>query len=159
MTTVRCTSIAGQTRRPASRRTGSPPLKGRTGLRTSDSTGRPSRTSIGPGRYRTSNESERARGPKGQERHTQHTPSAGSSERLAAEGPFDAGPFAWAPALLPFAPGGERTGRRALVAILVAWVPLAILSALEGLAVGPTRHESFLLDFVADGRDVVGAPR
>jgi hypothetical protein len=37
-------------------------------------------------------------------------------------------------------------------------VPLAILSALEGLALGPTRHESFLLDFAAYGRYVVAIP-
>ncbi len=37
-------------------------------------------------------------------------------------------------------------------------MPLAILSALEGLALGPTRHESFLLDFAAYGRYVVAIP-
>jgi hypothetical protein len=37
-------------------------------------------------------------------------------------------------------------------------VPLAILSALQGLALGPTRHESFLLDFAAYGRYLVAIP-
>lgn len=59
---------------------------------------------------------------------------------------------------MPFAPRGEQAGRRALLAILVAWVPLAILSAVQGLALGPTRHESFLLDFAAYGRYVVAIP-
>ena len=84
--------------------------------------------------------------------------SGGRSQRLAADDPFDDGPFAWAPYLLPFAPRPEPAGRRALVAILVAWVPLAILSALEGLALGRTRHESFLLDFAAYGRYVIAIP-
>jgi hypothetical protein len=73
-------------------------------------------------------------------------------------GAFDDGPFAWAPDLLPFAPRGEEAGGRALIAILVAWVPLAVLSALQGLALGATRHESFLLDFAAYGRYVVAIP-
>jgi len=37
-------------------------------------------------------------------------------------------------------------------------VPLAILAAIEGLALGPTRHESFLLDFAAYGRYLVAIP-
>lgn len=59
---------------------------------------------------------------------------------------------------MPLALRGEQAGRRALVAMLVAWAPLAILSALQGLALGRTRHESFLLDFAAYGRYIVAIP-
>src|SRR2546423_317242 len=87
------------------------------------------------------------------------TRSAGSSDRSSPGDPFDAGPFAWARYPLPLAPRcAGRAGRHALVAMLVAWAPLAILSAIQGLAVGPTRHESFLLDFAAYGRYFVAVP-
>jgi hypothetical protein len=78
---------------------------------------------------------------------------AGSSD------PFEAGPFSWARDPLPIAPGpARRAGRRALATALVAWAPLAVLSALEGLALGPSAHESFLLDCAAYGRYLVAAP-
>jgi hypothetical protein len=42
--------------------------------------------------------------------------------------------------------------------MLVAWAPLAVLSALQGLALRPNGRESFLLDLSAYGRYVVAAP-
>ena len=66
----------------------------------------------------------------------------------AADDPFGAGPFAWAPHRLP----GWLARHRVALAALVAWVPLAILSAIEGLALGPTRRQSMLLDYAAHGR-------
>jgi hypothetical protein len=57
---------------------------------------------------------------------------------------------------------GGTTGRailfRALGAILIAWVPMAVLSAVEGLALGPTRRESFLLDVAAYSRFLIALP-
>jgi hypothetical protein len=57
---------------------------------------------------------------------------------------------------------GGMTGRaillRALGAILIAWVPMAVLSAVEGLALGPTRRASFLLDVAAYSRFLIALP-
>lgn len=54
--------------------------------------------------------------------------------------------------------GRHRLGLAALYAMLVAWVPMAILSALEGFAIGPTRLESFLMDFEVNVRFLVTVP-
>jgi hypothetical protein len=57
---------------------------------------------------------------------------------------------------------GGTTGRailfRALGAILIAWVPMAVLAAVEGVALGPTRRESFLLDIAAYSRFLIALP-
>ena len=55
-------------------------------------------------------------------------------------------------------PGKRRLGLAALYAILVAWAPMALFSAAEGLAIGPTRLESFLMDFEANVRFLVTVP-
>src|SRR5262245_11191752 len=81
------------------------------------------------------------------------TPSAGNFD------PFDAGPFAWAPRPLPISPACDmRAGRRAVITALVAWAPLAVLAAIQGLALRADPHESLLLDFAAYGRYLVAAP-
>ena len=93
-------------------------------------------------------------------------PSAGSSERPRwanwpgrAADPFDLGPFRWAPHPLPLAPALKgRVFVRGFVTALVMWVPLAILSAVQGLAMGRSPAESFLYDYMAYGRYLVAAP-
>lgn len=55
-------------------------------------------------------------------------------------------------------PGERRLGLAALYALLVAWVPMMLLSAAEGLAIGPTRLESFLMDFEVNVRFLVTVP-
>ncbi|HSA55653.1 MAG TPA: hypothetical protein VLE53_08100 [Gemmatimonadaceae bacterium] len=73
--------------------------------------------------------------------------------------PFDGGPYERLPA-----PLGRRgtdlrvLRRRAIAAVLVTWVPLAVLSAVQGLAIRPNVRESFLLDISAYGRYVVALP-
>lgn len=42
--------------------------------------------------------------------------------------------------------------------VLVAWVPMAILSALQGLVLGPKRMESFLMDFEVNVRFLLTVP-
>jgi hypothetical protein len=42
---------------------------------------------------------------------------------------------------------GPSIGRRFVGFLLITWVPLLILSLLEGRALGPTPQESLLLDF------------
>src|SRR3954447_446648 len=80
-------------------------------------------------------------------------PSVGSSS------PFDAGPFAWAPHPLPLAAAsGRGVLSRVLIAACISWVPLAILSAMEGLAFRSDPHESFFLDFGAYGRYLIATP-
>ncbi len=72
-----------------------------------------------------------------------------------SEFPFDGARF-------PPPLGGGTSGRtillRALGAILIAWVPLAVLSAVDGLALGPTRRLSFLLDVSAYARFLIALP-
>lgn len=55
-------------------------------------------------------------------------------------------------------PGKRRLGLAAFYAILVAWVPMALLAAAQGLAIGPTRLESFLMDFEVGVRFFVTVP-
>ncbi|MGA3210873.1 MAG: hypothetical protein ABSD20_06160, partial [Terriglobales bacterium] len=43
-------------------------------------------------------------------------------------------------------PAGFTIGQKALLSILATWVPMLVLAALQGFALGPTRAESFLLD-------------
>lgn len=74
--------------------------------------------------------------------------------------PFDAGPYARlrAAARLP-APGEGGGGRRALAAFAVAWAPLLLLAAGEGVALRPGHpRESFLLDLSAHARYGVALP-
>ncbi len=55
--------------------------------------------------------------------------------------------------------GEDPSVRRRTIAFLaITWVPLLILSALEGHALGPTPRESFLLDFAAYARFFVAVP-
>jgi len=55
-------------------------------------------------------------------------------------------------------PGKHRLGLAALYALLVAWVPMALLSVADGLAIGPTPLESFLMDFEVNVRFLVTVP-
>lgn len=55
-------------------------------------------------------------------------------------------------------PGERRVRRRALLAALIGWVPLAVLAAVEGHALGDTPLESFLLDFATYARFLIAVP-
>jgi hypothetical protein len=73
--------------------------------------------------------------------------------------PFDTGPFA--PLLAPLTsahPRAASVGRRALLAAAVAWVPLAVLAAVQGYALSDTPRESLLLDLSAYARFLVALP-
>jgi hypothetical protein len=85
---------------------------------------------------------------------------AGSTASAAFEFPiFTGGPLYRLQQRIRVAqPGRRRLGLAALYALLVAWAPMAILSALEGLAIGPTRVESFLMDFEVNTRFLVTVP-
>jgi hypothetical protein len=54
--------------------------------------------------------------------------------------------------------GRGRMGLRVLIAVLISWVPLLLLAAAQGLAIGPTRLESFLMDFAVNVRLLVVVP-
>ena len=51
-----------------------------------------------------------------------------------------------------------RMGLRLLISVLISWVPLLLLAAAQGLAIGPTRLESFLMDFAVNVRLLVVVP-
>jgi hypothetical protein len=53
---------------------------------------------------------------------------------------------------------GLSIPRRIAWCIALTWVPLLILSVVQGRALGPTPRESFLLDFAAYGRFLIGLP-
>jgi hypothetical protein len=78
---------------------------------------------------------------------------------LSAADPFDAGPYARLQAALG---RGHlwvaRAGPRALAVAAIAWLPLLVLAALQGLALRDRPHESLLLDLTAYARYVVAAP-
>lgn len=72
---------------------------------------------------------------------------------------FDAGPFYRLEEKLALVREGERrSGRRVLFAVLIAWIPMLLFSAAQGLAIGPTRLESFLMDFDVNVRCLVSLP-
>jgi hypothetical protein len=48
--------------------------------------------------------------------------------------------------------------KRILFAVLATWVPMVILAAVQGLALGPTRSQSFLLDPAMYARFLVALP-
>src|SRR6185369_7709303 len=73
--------------------------------------------------------------------------------------PFDAGPYnrfqSWLGLIKSDAPS---VGRRAALVVFIAWVPLVVLSAAQGLALGPTPQESMLLDVAAHARYLIALP-
>ena len=72
--------------------------------------------------------------------------------------PFGTGPFQALLHRLGLRSGSDgATGRRAVLSVLVAWVPLVILAQLQGLAVG-TSQASLLQDFAAYARFLVAVP-
>lgn len=73
--------------------------------------------------------------------------------------PFDAGPFGWAPHRPPLTPSWQTpVWRRTTATVLIAWVPVVVLSALESLWHGSPLRESALFDPAALGRYLVAAP-
>jgi hypothetical protein len=73
--------------------------------------------------------------------------------------PFSAGPYSRLQSSLGLIKSDAlRVGRRALLVGVVAWVPLVVLSALEGLAIGPDPRESMLLDIAAHARYLLALP-
>jgi hypothetical protein len=73
--------------------------------------------------------------------------------------PFGAGPYHRILASLGLIRSDAlRVGRRALLLGVIAWVPLVLLSAFEGLALRPDPRESMLLDVAAHARYLIGLP-
>jgi len=54
--------------------------------------------------------------------------------------------------------GRKRRGFCVLLVLLIGWVPMLLLAAAQGLAIGPTRLESFLMDFSVNVRFLVTVP-
>ena len=54
--------------------------------------------------------------------------------------------------------GKRRLGLIALYSVCIAWAPMALLAAAEGLAIGPTRLSSFLMDFEVNVRFLIALP-
>src|SRR5574341_1450488 len=48
--------------------------------------------------------------------------------------------------------------RRAILFVLITWLPLLVLSALQGVAVGNTVKVPFLFDIAANTRFLIGGP-
>src|SRR6476660_8597464 len=78
--------------------------------------------------------------------------------------PFDAGPYS----RLQQAIGLLRRGtlrrdrwterRRAIIIASIAWIPLVVLSAIQGVAIGETASQSLLFDFGVYSRYLVAIP-
>ena len=85
------------------------------------------------------------------------TPSASNAPTSFAL--FDGGPiYRLEEKLSLVRDGRRRRGYWVLIALLVCWVPMLLLSAAQGLAIGPTRLESFLMDFAINVRLLVTVP-
>ncbi len=54
--------------------------------------------------------------------------------------------------------GRSLVARRIVLIVLVIWAPLVVLASAQGLALGPTRLESLLMDFAANVRFLVTVP-
>jgi len=54
--------------------------------------------------------------------------------------------------------GNRGLGLIALYSVCIAWAPMALLAAAEGLAIGPTRFSSFLMDFAVNVRFLIALP-
>jgi len=54
--------------------------------------------------------------------------------------------------------GKRGLGLIALYSVCIAWAPMALLAAAEGLAIGPTRFSSFLMDFAVNVRFLIALP-
>jgi hypothetical protein len=83
-----------------------------------------------------------------------------TSDTCAASFPlFEGGPFAKVHAALRL-DGVERrhTWRKIFAAVLVTWVPLVVLAAVQGHAIGPTWRDSMVLDVAMLARFLVAVP-
>ena len=81
------------------------------------------------------------------------------ASQSAPPDPFCAGPFPWLQSILPRGRDAKhRAYLHALIAMAVAWVPLALLTTAEGYALSVNPRESFLFDISAHGRYLVALP-
>ena len=72
---------------------------------------------------------------------------------------FEAGPYAWLPAVLPIGNAiHHRVWGLALLAAVLGWLPLLLLSSVEGLVLSANPHESFLTDLSSYGRYAIASP-
>jgi len=82
-----------------------------------------------------------------------------AEDQLTSAGPLEAGPFIHYLKLAGL--GGieaNRVARRAVLAALIAWLPLVALAAVQGLALRPDPRESLLLDVSIAARYLLALP-
>jgi len=82
-----------------------------------------------------------------------------AQDRSTLTGPLEAGPFV--EYLRSTGLGGveaTRVARRAVLAAMVAWLPLVALAAMQGLALRPDPKESLLLDVSIAARYLIALP-
>jgi len=73
--------------------------------------------------------------------------------------PFDAGPYVRLQSSLGLIQAESlHVRRRAVMAALLAWLPLLILSSIDGRAIGATRQESMLMDIAVHARYLLALP-
>jgi hypothetical protein len=83
----------------------------------------------------------------------------GNDTSTYASSLFSGGPPDGLKSWLGFTPTGEpRFVRRAVIAVVIGWVPLALLTAARGDLIRPGMEESFLLDFGVHTRFLVATP-
>src|SRR6516225_9314452 len=84
------------------------------------------------------------------------------SEELAAHGgavPFQNGPpYRFQSWLGLIRAGNPRVSRRAILAVAIGWLPLALLTLLHGDFMRPDHQNAFILDFGAHARFLIAAP-
>lgn len=72
---------------------------------------------------------------------------------------FDSGPLLrWEKRLRLVKPGRQLNARRALLVVVIAWVPLAVLAAAQFLISGDESAKSFFSDFAVNARFLMALP-
>lgn len=72
---------------------------------------------------------------------------------------FDGGPLLrWEQKLRLVKPGRQLNARRAVLAVVIVWVPLAVMAAVQFLVSGDESAKSFFSDFAVNARFLVALP-
>ena len=84
------------------------------------------------------------------------TPLIANADELyvAPGGPM----YRWMHRLSQTLHAGHLITRRIIITLMITWLPMCAFAFLQGIALGPSPHESFLLDFATYARFFIGIP-
>ena len=84
------------------------------------------------------------------------TPLIANADELyvAPGGPM----YRWMHRLSQTLHAGHSITRRIIITLMITWLPMCAFALLQGIALGPSPQESFLLDFATYARFFIGIP-